>query len=143
MAQLQGTSVNGDLVSLTTENIQTGSYTLALTDRNRVVAMNNSTAATVTVPTDASVNFPVGSIVNIARIGTGSVTLAGAGVTLSRTGLFGANEEIRLRKRAANNWIVVDQPSQLTATGGTTSTPTAGITAHTYTTTGSSTFVVS
>lgn len=144
MAQLQATSVNGDLTSFTSENVQTTSYTLALVDRNRVVAMNNSVAATVTVPADSGTNFPVGSVIGISRIGTGSVTLAAAGgVTVSKTGLFGAKEQISIRKRAANEWIVVDQTTQLTATGGTTSTPTAGITAHSYTATGSNTFVVS
>lgn len=144
MATLQATSVDGLLTSLTTESVQTASYTLALTDRNKVVAMNNTSAATVTVPNDSTVNFPVGSVVDICRINTGSVTLAAAaGVTVSKTGLFGTKEQISCRKRAANDWIVVDLPVQLTATGGTTTTPTAGITAHSYTTTGSSSFVVS
>ena len=144
MATLQATSVDGLLTSLTTESIQTASYTIALTDRNKVVAMNNTSAATVTIPNDSTVNFTVGSVVNICRINTGSVTLAAAaGVTVSKTGLFGTKEEISCRKRAANDWIVIDLPVQLTATGGTTTTPTAGITAHSFTTTGSSAFVVS
>jgi hypothetical protein len=144
MANLQATTVDGILVSLRTENVQTGNYTLALTDRDKVVAMNNTAAVTVTIPTNLSVAFPIGSVVYINRVNTGSVTLAAAGgVTVSRTGLFGVKESIECRKRDTNEWIVVDQANNLTATGGTTSTPSVGVTAHTYTATGAGSFVVS
>jgi hypothetical protein len=142
MATLQATTVNGTLTSLATENIQTVSYTIALADRNRVVTMNNTAAVTVTVPTDATLNFPIGSVVNVARINTGAVTLAGPGVTLSKTGTLAQNEEISLRKRAANNWIVIDSPRALVGSGGTTTTPT-GFSLHQFTATGAGTFTVS
>lgn len=139
-----GTLVSeGPVVFRRTENVQTGNYTLALTDRNIAVAMNNSSAATVTVPTNASVPFPVGSIIHITRVNTGSVTLAGAGgVTLSKTGLLGSNEEVILRKRATDSWLVVDMVRTGTvATGGTTTTS-GGYQIHSFTTTGASSFVV-
>lgn len=135
--------VGGIVRSLRTENVQTGSYTLALTDRNLVVTMNNTGSATVTIPLDAATNFPIGSVVYIARVNTGAVTLAAtAGVTVSKTGTFGPNEEIAVRKRSANNWIVIDAERNLSGTGGTTSTPT-GFSLHQFTSTGSSTFTVS
>jgi hypothetical protein len=143
MATLQATTVNGTLTSLATENVQTVSYTIALADRNRVVTMNNTAAVTVTVPTDATLNFPIGSVVNVARINTGAVTLAGAaGVTMSKIGTLAQNEEISLRKRAANNWIVIDSPRALVGSGGTTTTPT-GFSLHQFTATGAGTFTVS
>jgi hypothetical protein len=143
MANLLATTVNGTLTALTTENVQTVSYQLALADRNRVVTMNNTTAVNVTVPADATVNFPVGSVVQVARINTGVVNLVAAGgVTLSKTGTFAINEEIILRKRAANNWIVTDTARVLTGTGG--SKIVSGIQAiHSYTATGAQTFTVS
>lgn len=120
MAQLQATTVNGTVVDVVTENIKTGNHTIALEDRNKVVAMNNTSTASVTIPNDSSVNFPVGSVVFIARVNSGAVNLAAAsGVNLSKTGSFGSNEEVYVRKRAANTWIVVDAPSpaNVVATG--------------------------
>jgi hypothetical protein len=132
--------VTGNLLNLLVENIQTASYTLQLTDRGGVVTMNNSAAVTVTIPNDSSIFFPIGSILYICRIGSGSVTLQGAaGVSVSRTGLFTANEQITCRKRAANTWIIVDMPRALTALGGTVSAA-GGATIHTFTSNGS--FVV-
>jgi hypothetical protein len=133
----------GPVVSRRTENIRTTNYVLALTDRNIAVTMNNTSAATVTIPNDTTANFPDGSVVYIARVNTGTVTLAGeGGVTLSKTGLFGANEEIIVRKRTANTWIVIDSQRSLTGSGGTTTTPT-GFSLHQFTTTGAGTFTVS
>lgn len=139
MANLQATDVNGVLTSLRTENNKTTSHTLELADRNKVVAFTGTGAQTVTVPSNASVAFPIGSVVYIGRFGTGGLTLAaGPGVTLSRTGTFAQNEEIYIRKRDTNSWVVVDSPSDLTGSGGAISAAN-GYTIHTYTS-GSSTF---
>jgi len=112
MADLQPTQIvgTGIINSLVTENIKTSSHTLSLNDRDRVVAMNNTSGETVTVPNDSVVNFPIGSIVYINRINSGSVTLAaGNGVTLR--GLLSSQlsslQELGLRKRAANDWIAL------------------------------------
>lgn len=119
MAQLQPTDVDGTLTSLVTENIKTANHTLEIADTGKVVAFNGTAAQTVTVPNDNSVNFPIGSIVYINRINSGTVTLAAAsGVTVSRTGTFGSYEEIYIRKRAANFWVTVDSARTLSATGG-------------------------
>jgi len=142
MAQLQATTVNGTLNSLRTENIQTGNYTLQLADRDRVVAMNNSTAATVTIPNDSTVNFPIGSLVYIARINSGDVTLAVAsGATVTAVGPFATSEEMCVRKRAANTWIVIDVPRPPGTSGGVISTA-SGFRIHTYTPVGNSTFTI-
>ena len=138
--------IEGTVNSLRTDtSAQTANYTLALTDRDQVVYMTNSAAVTVTVPPESTVAFPIGSIVYLYRAGAGTVTLAqGAGVTLSKTGTLAANEEIILRKRASNNWKVIDDSdlSGLVATGGNSSATASGLTRHTYTTTGAANFVV-
>jgi hypothetical protein len=142
MAQLQATTVNGTLTSLRTENVQTGNYILALTDRDRVVAMNNTAAATVTIPNDSSVNFPIGSVVYVNRINTGSVTLAGAGgVTVGRSGNLADFEELFVRKRANNFWMVVDVTRPPSTTGGAI-TNVGGFRIHSFTS-GTSTFGLS
>ena len=144
MALLQATTVSGTLVSLITENTTSSSKTLALDDQGKVVACTNNspTNITITIPNDSTVNFPVGAVVYVAKIGTGAVTLAAAaGVTATRTGSLGNNEELYLRKRAANNWVTVDQPLNATLTGGT-ETVAGGYNVHTFTSTGSNTLTI-
>ena len=143
MAQLQTTDVDGTLTALRLENVKTSNYTLALEDRDKVVAFTGAGAQTVTVPTDSAVNFPIGSVVYIARIAAGNVEiLAASGVTVSKLGFLGPNEEIALRKRAANNWQLIEEKQYTrTGTGGTlTNLEIARI--HNYTATGGDTFTV-
>ena len=96
-----------DARSLITENLQTASYTLQIGDRNKVVAMNNASAAVVTIPSNASVPFPVGSIVNVYAMSNQTITIAGAsGVTVRNAGrLFERYVEVSLRKRATDEWV--------------------------------------
>lgn len=139
MAQLQPTVVDGTLNSLVLENTKTSSHTLQLADRDKVVSFNGAGSQVVTVPNDTSVNFPIGSIVYINRIGSGTLELAAAaGVSLGKTGTFAVNEEIYLRKRAANTWLVIDSPRNLSGAGGTEASA-SGFNFHTYTS-GSGTF---
>lgn len=89
------------------ENLKTANHTLELSDVNRVVAMNNTSAVTVTVPFNTTVDFPIGSVVNVYRAGTGDVTIAAAtGVTIRNAGkLYEQYTEVSLRKRAINEWV--------------------------------------
>lgn len=58
-------------------------YTLTLTDQNDIVEMNVGSANTVTVPTNASVAFPVGTEIAVMQYGSGQTTIvASAGVTI-------------------------------------------------------------
>lgn len=99
-------------VGTKTINAQTGtSYTLVLSDADRVafLTMNNAAASTLTVPPNSSVAFPVGTVIEGMQIGAGQVTLTpGAGVTLNATpglkvaaqwGTFG------LIKIATDTWV--------------------------------------
>lgn len=68
-------------------NAQTGTtYTLVLADNGKLVTLSNASAIALTVPTNASVAFPTGAIINIQQIGAGQVTVAGdTGVTVTST----------------------------------------------------------
>ena len=94
-----------------TLNAQTGTtYTLVLTDNGRLVTLNNAAAITVTVPTNASVAFATGAIVNLQQIGAGQVTIAGAsGVTINGTGtaLRAQWSAASLIKTATDTWTLV------------------------------------
>jgi hypothetical protein len=73
----------GFAVSAITTNRQTASYTLVLSDANKLVELNVATANTLTVPTNATVAFPIGTQILIAQYGAGACTLtAASGVTL-------------------------------------------------------------
>lgn len=63
-----------------TISIQTATnYTLQLTDKNKFIKMNvTTTANTVTVPLDSSVQFPEGAQIHIIQYGTGKTQIVGA-----------------------------------------------------------------
>lgn len=96
-----------------TLNAQTGTtYTLVLADAHKVVTLNNSSAITLTVPTNASVAFEVGDQVNLLQLGAGQVTVAGAsGVTLraqgSKVKLNGQYAIGTLVKIGTDEWVLV------------------------------------
>lgn len=52
-------------------------YTLQLTDNNQLLYLTGTSAVTVTIPTNASVAFPVGSTVNFVQASTGQVSVTG------------------------------------------------------------------
>ena len=61
-------------------NAQTGTtYTLVLSDADEIVTLNNGSAITLTVPTNASVAYEIGTVINLSQLGAGQVTVAAAG----------------------------------------------------------------
>lgn len=92
-------------------NRQTGDYTLALTDAGKTVEINSESSEVVTIPTNASVAFPIGTYINIVRYGPGAVTItADTGVTLNgvSAGSGGIADQfggITLYKRGENEWV--------------------------------------
>lgn len=94
-----------------TLNAQTGTtYTLVLSDKNKLVTLSNAGAITLTVPTNATAAFATGSQVNIQQIGAGQVTVAGAGgVTLTGTGtkLRAQYSAATLIKTGTDSWTMV------------------------------------
>jgi len=71
-----------------TVNAQTGTtYTLALADLASIVTMNNAAANTLTIPSNAAVAFPIGTMLTVTQLGAGITTIAGdTGVTLTGNG---------------------------------------------------------
>lgn len=94
-----------------TTNTQVVNYTLALTDRGKLVAINMSTTNTLTVPPESSVAFPTGTWINIARLGTGKTTVvAGSGVTVNSSlgmSLRAQYSGGSLIKTGTNTWLLV------------------------------------
>jgi hypothetical protein len=85
---------------------RTANYTLALTDQGLVVPMNGTTLE-LTVPTNSSVAFPVGSVVNVYNLNVSPVEIKGAGgVTVRNAGFLAEFGEVSLRKRGTDEWVV-------------------------------------
>lgn len=92
-------------------NTQTASYTLVLGDASEVVEMNSASATVVTIPTNASVAFPVGTVIGLRRYGAGTVTITPiSGVTMdspsSKVTLNVQYSMGSLHKRATNEWVL-------------------------------------
>jgi hypothetical protein len=88
--------------------VRSGNTTLDLADAGRVVPVaTSSSGVTVTVPAEASVAFAIGTVVNVYNSGSAAITVAGASdVTVRNGGLVAPLQEVSLRKRAANEWVL-------------------------------------
>jgi hypothetical protein len=101
------------LTKLISTNAQTASsYTLVLSDSNKLIEMNNSSANTVSVPVNASVAFPIGTKIDIIQTGAGETSIAPvSGVTLnSDTNKRKINAQwaaASLIKRDTNTWLLI------------------------------------
>lgn len=89
------------LPKLLTFNAQTGTtYTLVLSDADKLVTTSNASAVTVTIPPSV---FSAGQIINLQSIGVGLTTFAaGAGVTITSTGASAAAPILRARYSACS-----------------------------------------
>lgn len=106
-----GTQTKQGVPSITTITPRTASYTLSnLDERDTIIEISNASATTLTIPTNASVAYPVGTTLDIIQTGSGQVTIAGAGgVTVNATpGLKLRTQwsSATLLKRAENTWLV-------------------------------------
>jgi hypothetical protein len=81
------TQVDSKTAKLITTNRQTASYTLVLTDADKLVEMNVGSANNLTVPLNSSVAFPTGTQILLAQYGAGQTTIvATSGVTVRSNG---------------------------------------------------------
>ena len=81
-------------------NAQTGvTYTLVLSDADKLVTTSNASAVTVTIPPSV---FSAGQQINVQSIGVGLTSFAqGAGVTITSTGATASAPTLRARYSAA------------------------------------------
>ena len=64
------------LTSFTVGTAQTADYTPVLNDQYQaLIQMNKSTAINFTIPTNASVAYPVGTALTVLNIGAGALTI--------------------------------------------------------------------
>jgi hypothetical protein len=83
----QQTALDTKTNKLIVTNRQTASYTLVLSDADKLVEMNVATANNLTIPLNSSVAFPIGTQILIAQYGAGQTTIvATGGVTVRSNG---------------------------------------------------------
>lgn len=97
-------------------NAQTGTtYTATLSDAQNVVTMDNASANTFTVPANADVAYPVGTLLTVKQIGAGTTTVEGAsgvqlnGVTAGSAALDAQWATVGLLKIATDAWALDGQ----------------------------------
>ena len=99
-------------------NAQTGTtYTFVLGDASKFVTCSNASAIAVSIPTNASVAFPTGTLINLQQIGAGQVTIAAATpgtTTVTSAGSTVAGPKTRAQysavtciKTGTDTWTVV------------------------------------
>lgn len=80
---------------------KTASHTLVLGDAGKYVRMNVGSGNDLTVPTNASVAFPVGTVIQIRQVGAGQTTVvAASGVTINSA------ETLKLRKQGSSAALI-------------------------------------
>jgi hypothetical protein len=88
------------------------SYTLVLTDSGKHVIFTGGSTATLTVPTNSSVAFPVGTVILVVNDNSGNLTISGAGVTFQLANGATGNRTVATKglatcvKTATDTWYV-------------------------------------
>jgi hypothetical protein len=105
------------LTSFTVGTANTNDYTAVLADQYQVLeVMNKATAIAFKIPTNASVAFPVGTVITVLNIGAGvctisavtpgTTTVLSAG-TVAASPTLGQYKSAACIKTATDTWYVV------------------------------------
>lgn len=93
------------------QNVQTGAYTLVLSDRFKMIREDSASPVNITIPTNATQNFAVGDSIDIIQWGAGQVTLVAAGsvALVGNPGLklIGQYTMATVIKIATDTWLAV------------------------------------
>jgi hypothetical protein len=105
------TALDAKTNKLVVANRQTASYTLVLSDADKLVEMNVASANNLTVPLNSSVAFATGTQILLAQYGVGQTTIvATSGVTIRSNGaklkLNAQYSGATLVKIAENEWYL-------------------------------------
>jgi hypothetical protein len=107
-----GTQTKEGVPSRTPIVQKTASYALSqLTHRDSLIEVDSTSATTLTIPLDSTVNYPIGTTIDILQTNTGQVTIAPVSGSVTVNATPGLKLRTRwssatLLKRAANTWVV-------------------------------------
>jgi len=90
-------------------SVTTTAYIPSLTDLNKYIIVRNTDAVTITIPTNSSVPFSIGSVITFEQSGAGTITIGGdTGVTINGNRSSGGQYMILvLVKTAENIWTCI------------------------------------
>ena len=105
------TQLDSKVSELIITNRQVASYSLALSDKNKLVEMNVGSANNLTIPLDSSISFAIGTQILLSQYGAGQTTiLPTGGVTLrsalGKTKLTSQYSGATLIKIATDEWYL-------------------------------------
>ena len=112
VAFTDGTQTKEGVPSRTPIVQKTASYALStLTHRDSLIEVSSTSATTITIPLDSTVNYPIGTTIDILQTNTGQVTIAPVSGSVTVNATPGLKLRTRwssatLMKRAANTWVV-------------------------------------
>jgi hypothetical protein len=107
-----GTQTKEGVPSRTPIVQKTASYALSqLTHRDSLIEVDSTSATTLTIPLDSTVDYPIGTTIDILQTNTGQVTIAPVSGSVTVNATPGLKLRTRwssatLLKRAANTWVV-------------------------------------
>jgi hypothetical protein len=122
-------TVTGDVLTSSTMNslvqfdvvTQTADYTATTNDNyQEIFVMNKATAIAFKIPTDATTNFPIGTVLTVLSIGVGTTTISAVTpgtTTVASAAAVSASPTLTQYKSAAcikiaaNSWVVVGSVS--------------------------------
>ena len=117
-------TVTGQVLTSTTMNAltqfdcvtQTADYTATTNDNyQEIFLMNKATAIAFKIPTDATTNFPIGTVLTVLSIGVGTTTISAVTpgtTTVVSAGAVSASPTLSQYKSAAcikigvNSWVI-------------------------------------
>lgn len=67
--------IQGTNTTITTINTQSTNYTLVTADQDKMINATGTGAQYISIPTNASAPFPIGSVVHISALGLGTYTI--------------------------------------------------------------------
>jgi hypothetical protein len=114
---LTSPTINDPKLNLSINANTATTYTFVLTDNGKLVTSNNASAQTLSIPTNASVAFPIGTQINVAwitgagqptinAVTSGTTTVLSTGATSTAPKLRVVNSVATCIKIATDTWLV-------------------------------------
>jgi hypothetical protein len=114
---LTSPTINDPKLNLSINANTSTTYTFVLADNGKLVTSNNASAQTLSIPTNASVAYPVGTQINVAwitgagqptiqAVTSGTTTVLSTGATSTAPKLRVVNSVASCIKIATDTWLV-------------------------------------
>jgi len=115
---ITGDEIKKGITKIDKNSLSSTTYTLVLTDRDRLLEVGNGSDITITLPTNASVSFPIGTQILVVQSGVGQcIFVPSVGVNLyaesSKVKTVGQYAMATLVKCDTDSWYLGGNLEQL------------------------------